>query len=129
MNLQHMIDGFIAAKQRERAASEQMTLGELITALEAMPADLVIAGLHGPHSYRGYYCDLAFEPREKTTAGKLLELCRGAMGRGFTGYKGGDYTMGENTPVWVANYGDCGLRLMILGSDGTITVEEEEEDS
>jgi hypothetical protein len=127
MNLQHLIDGMIGQWQRERAASEQMTLGELIAALEAMPADLVIAGLTKPHSYRGYYCDLAFEPCEKTTAGELLELCRGAMGRVFTGYKGGDYTMGENTPVWVANYGDCGLRLMSLGSDGTITAEEEAE--
>ncbi len=127
MNFQHLIDGLNAASQRERAASKQLTLGEVIAWAEALPADLEIAGLTKPHSYRGYYCDLAFEPCEKTTAGKLLELCRDAMGRVFTGYKGGHYTMGENTPVWVANYGNCGLRLMNLGSDGTITVEEEAE--
>lgn len=127
MNLQHMIDGMNAASQRERAASEQMTLGELIDTIENWPADREITGLCNPHSYRGYYCDLAFEPCEKTTAGELLTACRAAMGRVFTGYKGGDYTMGESTPVWVADYGSCGLKLISLGSDGTITLEEDSE--
>lgn len=24
-----------------------------------------------------------------------------------TGYKGGEFGVGESTPVWVANWGDC----------------------
>ena len=31
-----------------------------------------------------------------------------AIGEVFEGYKGGDYTMSKNTPVWVANYGNSG---------------------
>lgn len=27
------------------------------------------------------------------------------VGKTFTGYKGGSFTMGKNTPVWVADYG------------------------
>jgi hypothetical protein len=30
-----------------------------------------------------------------------------AIGKTYTGYKGGEYVMGKVTPVWVANYGNC----------------------
>ena len=29
------------------------------------------------------------------------------MGATFEGYKGGDFLMGKNTPLWVANYSYC----------------------
>jgi hypothetical protein len=117
--LQAMIDGMGAAWQRERAAT-QMTLGVLIEALEALPADRTITGLAGAHSYRGYYCDLAFKPAsEVRTVGELLAECRAAMGEVFEGYKGGDFTMGRTTPLWVACWGDCGERLMGLATDTT----------
>ena len=111
---QSLVDSMSEQWKRERAET-QMTLGKLIAALEAMPAETVIPSLCSPHSYRGYYSDLAFERGDQEcTAGKLLQRCRGAMGREFTGYKGGDYLMGENTPVWVAHYGCCGLKLMAI---------------
>lgn len=126
MSLQAMFDAMSAAWMRERAET-QMTLGKLIAALEAMPADENIAGLGNPHSYRGYYSDLAFAPAEGTVkAGELLQSCKAVMGREFSGYKGGDFLMGENTPVWVAHYGSCGLRLMAINSDGSLETEEEE---
>ena len=63
-------------------------------------------------SYRGDYSHLAlgFGGRSETasqTAEELLEECRQMVGRDLQGYKGGTYTMGEDTPVWVANWGDC----------------------
>lgn len=63
-------------------------------------------------SYRGDYSELAlgFGARMETaavTVEDLLELCRATLGKTLQGYKGGDYTMGENTRVWVANWGDC----------------------
>ena len=104
-----------------------MTLGKLIAALEQFPADAPVANLTSPNSYRGYYRDLAFAKGPGTRpAGELLEECRSAMGREFYGWKGGDYLMGENTPVWIATYGDCGPRLMALNADGSIDVAEEE---
>lgn len=127
MNLQEMFDAMSAAWMRERAET-QMTLGKLIAALEAMQADADIAGLVDPHSYRGYYSDLAFVPVEGVVkAGELLQSCKAAMGREFIGYKGGEFLMGENTPVWVAHYGSCGLRLMAINSDGSLETEEEED--
>lgn len=126
MNLQALVDGMSAQWQRERAET-QMTLGKLIEALEAMaPADMV-ANLNAAHSYRGYYSDLAFERGEgMREAGALLEECRAAMGRVFEGYKGGDFVMGERTPVWVAEYGCCGDKLMALRAGGELETAPDE---
>lgn len=120
MNMQALIDGLSAQWQRERSDS-QMTLGGLIHALEGMPADAQVANLCGAHSYRGYYCDLAFERAEGTrAAGDLLAECRNCMGQVFEGYKGGDFMMGASTPLWVAEYGCSGDKLMAVHADGTI---------
>ena len=39
----------------------QLTLGHLIDELEEMLPDATVPDLRHPHSYRGYYDDLAFE--------------------------------------------------------------------
>lgn len=85
-----------------------MTLGELIRALKEMPSDGVIThGFGEPMSYRGYYGDLAFAPRINTTAGEMLAHAESAVGKTFTGYKGGEYTMSEHTDCWISEYGNC----------------------
>lgn len=119
-NLKAIMDGWSADMQRERAKT-QMTLGKLIAALEAMPENAEVANLRRAHSYRGYYCDLAFEWGTGTRpAADLLTECRAAMGRSFHGYKGGYFIMGELTPVWVAVYGCSGLKLMSLDAEGKV---------
>jgi hypothetical protein len=124
--LQAAVDGMAAQWQKDRAAS-QMTLGDMIDTLSAMAPDAQVANLTDAHSYRGYYCDLAFEREAGTRpAAELLADCRAAMGEVFTGYKGGDYTMGRNTPVWVASYGCCGDRLMAIGASGNLEVSDDE---
>jgi hypothetical protein len=126
MSLQAMVDGMSAQWQRERSES-QMTLGKLIAELEAMPADAQVASLSDPHSYRGYYCDLALEISEGTRpASGLLADCKAAMGQVFTGYKGGDYVMGALTPVWIAEYGGCGLKLMAIAPNGRLQTAEDD---
>ena len=116
MNLQAMMDGLSAQWQRERAET-QLTLGALIAALEAMPADAQVANLREPDSYRGYYSDLYFERQDGTRpASELLADCKAAMGQVFTGYKGGDYVMGAMTPLCIATYGCGGPKLMALTS-------------
>lgn len=66
-------------------------------------------------SYRASYADLAItfetgarrgDPEPLTTA-EFLAMLNDALkpGRTFEGYKGGDYQMTEDTPVWVAQYG------------------------
>jgi hypothetical protein len=125
--MQAMVDGMNAAWQKERSESEQMTLGELIAALEAMPEGAMVANLYGGDSYRGYYVDFAFARGEGTRpAADLLAECKAAMGQVFEGYKGGDYVMGATTPVWVADYGDTGPKLMAIHAGGEIETAEDD---
>lgn len=112
--MQAMMDGMGAAWQKERASS-QMTLGGFIAALEGVSGKRKVAGIGDPTSYRGYYKDLSFRPTEEArTVAEVLKVARSCMGRVFTGYKGGDFVMGETTPIWSAEYGRCGLRIMEL---------------
>ena len=87
-----------------------MTLGELIQVLEAADADKVVPmGFARPHSYRGYYYELAFEQEPNTTVGAMLEAARSALGTTYTGWKGGDFAMHEHTEVnLVRKEGECG---------------------
>jgi hypothetical protein len=124
--IQAMVDGMNAEWMRQRSQT-QMTLGGLIARLEQMPADTQVEGVDHPHSYRGYYSDLAFEPREqRMNAGDLLTACKGAMGQVFEGYKGGDFVMGALTPVWIADYGCCGEKLIAIRDDGTLDTAQDE---
>ena len=115
------------AMQLQEARSEtQMTLGNLIEALEKMPSGSMVANLHSVHSYRGYYEDLAFELGEGVRpAADLLSECRAVMGKALTGYKGGEFVMGEKTPVWVAPQDTTGDKLMRVGEDGLLETEGE----
>jgi len=125
MDMQALIDGMNAKLMRERAET-QMTLGYLITALECMPQYRFIDGIKEPHSYRGYYSDLAFEQAgDKVKVSDALDMCKGAMGKVFKGYKGGDFVMGELTPVWIAEYGCCGKKIMELKPDGSFVTAED----
>lgn len=106
-----------------------MELGELITALEAEdPRKVVPHGFTGPHSYRGHYEQLAFEPASNVTVSAMLADARSAVGAEYQGYKGGDFTMDERTECWLASWGGLGeeigpllLRLMLAA--GTVPQE------
>ena len=127
ITIQALMDGLKGGWQRERAET-QMTLGEMIATLEDMHSIARIDGLSEPHSYRGYYEDLAFEPTGGIMrVGELLNLCKSAMGKAYEGYKGGTFVMGEMTPVWVAYNGQTGKRLIAINRDGQIETAEEEE--
>ena len=105
-----------------------MTLGELIGALEAEDSNLVLPdGFRSPHSYRGYYDQLAFEPAKDVKVGEALALAESALGATYGGWKGGDFTMDEHTEVNLAVFGECGeeigptlLRLMIEKAKGAL---------
>jgi hypothetical protein len=95
-----------------------MTLGELISTLsrkdETLPVrfDFVYFQPSGEvDRYRGYYEQLALgyeTKRENITVKELLAVLREAVGKTFTGYKGGDYTMDNSAPIWVARWGEAG---------------------
>lgn len=83
-----------------------MSLGALIEILETEdPNKVVPFGFHKPHSYRGYYDELAFEPARDVKVSSMLADCRRALDATFTGYKGGEYTMRAYTLCWLSMYG------------------------
>ena len=111
-----------------------MILKELIAALEAADSRMVVPhGFTNPHSYRGYYEQLAFEPAQNVTVDRMLADARFALDATFEGYKGGDFTMTEDTDCWLATWGALGetlgptlLRLMLeAGTVQELTPTEE----
>lgn len=89
-----------------------MQLSELIEELKKHdPNKIVEKGFHNPHSYRGYYSELAFEPAANVKVGLMLQLAKDALNQTFEGYKGGDFTMKEHSDVYIANWGDCGEEI------------------
>lgn len=91
-----------------------LCLGELIEALEAELAKgdrRVPLGFTEPHSYRGYYEQLAFEPAANVLVSDMLADAKRALDATYPGYKGGDFTMTKWTEVWLANYGETGEAL------------------
>ena len=116
MDLQYLVDKFNEQQQKNR--SEKMfTLGDLIDELEKYPRnwEVLIEPFHlvplSFDSYRGYYHDLCltYSTRkenlgEKMSVGKLLDMCNEANGKEFCGYKGGDFLMNRETPIWVSDY-------------------------
>jgi hypothetical protein len=97
-----------------------MTLGQLIEVLEKLPQDYVFKhGFYWPHSYRGYYEQMAFAPKENTSVKDMLDAARSAVGATFEGYKGGDYIMTKSTKCWLAQYGRSGFGANeTLGASG-----------
>jgi len=86
-----------------------MTLGKLIEYLEEVSPNIIAPiGFSSPHSYRGYYDQLAFVPRRNVTVGKMLADAKYAVGKTFTGWKGGEYKMDLFTDVWLAFMGCSG---------------------
>lgn len=111
-----------------------MNLGNLIDCLEGQPSDRAVMAwldnngenalepdaqyIGDESSYRGYYEQLAFEPTNTpSTCGELLERCRGALDSVYCGYKGGQYRMGRHTPIWFAEWGDCGYKMVFARTE------------
>jgi hypothetical protein len=86
-----------------------LALGELIDRLRQEPDPLrqVRIGFRHPHSYRGYYMDLAFERAENVTVGEMLAAAESALDATFQGWKGGDYTMSGYTDTWLVEREGC----------------------
>lgn len=88
----------------------------------------------GLSSWRGSYAELAinysfngygymvgytknagstFDPKAPT-AEQFLVMLKEAVGKSYTGWKGGDFVMGKTTPLWVSNDGD-GDHTAVIG--------------
>ena len=45
------------------------------------------------------------------TVQEWIDVLKEAIGKTFTGYKGGDFTMGKGTPVYLAEYGSSSFQI------------------
>lgn len=131
MDLQKLVDAMNKASEEQRS-KYQLTLGGMVERLEGFADELIV---HydfdenyypsSPASYRGYYSDLSFPPSESVmTASNLLSLAKGAIGSEFYGYKGGDFLMHVDTPLWASPYGSAnGIAIMdIAQKDGKLVL-------
>lgn len=122
MDVEKLIETAMTTAANERSRYH-VTLGALIAELEkASPTATVVfdSGLSptAPHSYRGYYSDLAFEASSiPISVRSLLTLAQDALGATFEGYKGGDFVMEKKTPLWAASYGSCGRAIVAISQE------------
>jgi len=99
-----------------KAGHQGMRIKEILAVLDAAPDNIQVIfdfeylAPDGFISYRGYYEDLAimFNDKKAPSCEQFRNDLRNCIGKEFYGYKGGDYTMGEDTLVWVANSGNTG---------------------
>lgn len=125
MNIQNLFDAMSVTWRQERSKT-QMTLSGLIERLKELPPEMEFNGFYFPHSYRGYYEDLAFEPIEGRVVKYVLEDVEKCLDKTFCGYKGGDFLMDADTPIWIANYGCGGKKLLGISDEGELKLEESE---
>jgi len=118
-DMQKLVDAMGDAARVERS-NYHLTLGEAIAKLEAMDAALPVVCSDDTSSapgyamsYRGYYSDLAFAPVPATDVGAFLATCRNALDTTMEGYKGGEYLMHKDVPLWIAEYGCSGNRAVV----------------
>jgi hypothetical protein len=105
------------------AKAGQVTLGEMKALLEScdqtLPVRFECGGCPGDYmSYRGYYDMIAVDHGDTCTVAEFLAKTTEAIGKEFTGYKGGEFIMTKHTPVWVAEYGQSG-GIGIVGIERT----------
>jgi len=125
--MQELIDS-MNEQSRLTRGKYQLTLGGLIDKLKDCTSTKRVIYLTGgapcsPDSYRGYYSDLAFDTTcEDVTVESLLKLAQECVGKVFEGYKGGDYKMSEDTPLWIDSYGSYNSVAMMDVDENTLEV-------
>lgn len=73
-------------------------------------------GFDHADSWRGSYEQLGIQPTDSSTVtstARARKMLAGMIGDRVQGYKGGDYTISEFSPVWVDEYGDCTQQQVI----------------
>lgn len=123
MDIQEMLNA-MSDMSRNTRSDYHLTLGALTEKLESLPGDMPVRfddgmGVGEEDSYRGYYADLAFATgAPDTMVASVLLACRRAAIDTYEGYKGGDFKYGPDTPLWRAEYGNCGPAIVAALEQG-----------
>lgn len=81
-------------------------------------------------SYRGYYSELCVAPSigREMSACEFYNILADQIEQTYTGYKGGEYTMTEDTELYLATYGKTGEKIVGIEKDSnTLSFVTEEE--
>ena len=125
MELQQLIDQKIKQARQERLLqNDQLTLGQIIQKIEGLADKTATIQYDFEYyfpksidSWRGSYDELALDIHSgggnELTALQFIDILKEAIDNTYTGYKGGEFTMSEETPVWVANYGNSGNTAVV----------------
>lgn len=120
MDIQNFIN--LMSENNKLKAGSEYNLGRLIEDLEKCDQELIIKfdDCKKPlefDSWRGSYdcLSLTYETQDWRSddddfftikVKDILHKAKEALGKEFTGYKGGDFIMDKSTPIYVANYGE-----------------------
>lgn len=121
--------GFCSWRGHYRELAITYSEGEANNCYDA-PLDTCEKDEFGDHHYE---CQCGNKDGHDTTlksptAQSFLDMLNFIKGRYFIGYKGGDFTMSRQTPIWVANDGKCsGFIEMEEGCQGVVSIEERED--
>lgn len=135
-DLEEHIKNVVREERQQRFdSSDQLTLGQLIDKIRLIIYN-DLANNSSKHeaivkynfggmfpnnidSWRGSYDELAlnfvdfYESEDRLTAAKFIELLEASVGKTFGGYKGGEFVMSRDTPIWMANHGHDGNTAVI----------------
>lgn len=111
----------ISETARDTRKDYHLCLGDFLSQLRDADPEATIP-LANPHSYRGYYSDLALEPTPGAPikVWQLINQLSDVIDTELTGYKGGEFLMSADTPLWVAHYG-CTGQALISFDPATVT--------
>lgn len=112
------------ARNQRVQETGQLTLGQLIRKLRTAGDNKEVVfdfgGFYpvGFISWRGIYRELALTYADHNNNGPMrigdfLSLCEETVGQEFYGYKGGEFVMDHNTPIWVDNYGESNQTALV----------------
>lgn len=110
---------------------EQLSLGEIREQLKQFNSYRVVRFVGTEYSpneascYRGSYDELAISYTEKEmTVSAFSKMLKKVLTQNYTGYKGGDYTMWDTTPVWAvrdsSHYSQMAIVSVFLSEDGYV---------
>lgn len=110
---------------------EQLSLGEIKEQLKQFNSYRVVRFVGTEYSpdetssYRGSYDELAISYTDsEITVSEFIKMLKKALTQNYTGYKGGEYTMWDTTPVWVArdcsDYSQMAIVSVFLSEDGFV---------
>lgn len=131
MNTIEDVQAKVAAIRKQKfEESDQLSLGKLIEELEKVEKKDTRVGFdfgstypNDIDSWRGSYAELAFDyadvhpnfhgPDIIKNVSQIIQMLKDCIGKTFEGYKGGDFIMTVDTPLWVAHWGISGNTAVV----------------